>query len=966
MRKRSGGFFIFVLACVCLLAMASMASAAVNKVICVPWQGDTAKHHTAISGTVVGAEPVPDSITFELINTDCSYGGTWGFFLNGTSLGTIAAQANCTCTPGLQTFAVTDASLLTSAWDTAGVNLLRAVLTGSTYVSWVRAVIVTGADSKTVCIYDYNGGSCGEENLCTAGYVNGPIDATVDTSGQPQPIARLKGVIKTTNTSPVWYKWVFGDGDETSVTELSGATKYNVEEDHTYTGAVGTPFTAQLMVDGVDNTMANAVSDNYLVKIEEDNLDAQVNIAIDNGLWRLYKWITYSDGTSGSYLTFNSQPCAVWNEGSYYFASPTASVIQAFMINNHKETGDPGQDPYVEAVDWGMNWLLNGYYSSTGYPMLQAYSIATQHGSDNPDTNVNGKGIEVRDYGYRPIYQGGMIMDAIIASGTPDADSGRDFDGNGANDTYRQVLQDMADMYAYGQCDSSNGAGSYYGGWRYSWDEWPDNSACQWAAIGMIPAQKAPWSCTVPGWVKTYNNTWLDYSHSIWTSGGIEYGGFGYTGPSYGDALTPSGMVQLDFIGAPTSDARWVRCERWLADNWGSWVGTGNMYAHYAFAKAMRLANPAPVETFASNGFNWYRGSGTTIGLAKQLVETQQADGQWGDFYTSASLPTAWGVIILKPVLFAAAPIACFTAAPNPTYEGRDITFNPSCSGHSETGKDIANLTLFEWDWDHDGVYDATSATPALQVHAFACASLPCTYPVTLRVTDDEGLTATYGLDIRITNPPHPPEADAGGPYMVSLCGGDSLTLDGSGSFDPNEGQHEAGCGTCPNDTITAWDWDLTPPLTGFNDKSGKIVTLNSATIASYFSGGTHNIGLRVTDNTALAYPGSGDPNLTDADFATVRVYDGCICNLAARAKALTATIAKVQLTWTHTGAASYDIYRSTEGPNTGFVLIADNHVTTYATYLDEGVVTGTTYYYRVVSSDGCGSNAASATPRLR
>ena len=70
---------------------------------------------------------------------------------------------------------------------------------------------------------------------------------------------------------------------------------------------------------------------------------------------------------------------------------------------------------------------------------------------------------------------------------------------------------------------------------------------------------------------------------------------------------------------------------------------------------------------------------------------------------------------------------------------------------------------------------------------------------------------------------------------MVSLCPTDSLKLDGSQSYDPDAGQHETGCNTCPLDTITAWDWDLVPPLTDFTDRHGATVTINAADIASYF-----------------------------------------------------------------------------------------------------------------------------------
>ena len=137
MKRERRGILFVALACIAFFAMASMASAAVDNVRCVVWQGDTYKHHTAISGQSV----------------------------------------------------------------------------------------------------------------------------------------RLKGVITTTDTSTIWYKWVFGDGSESAVASLSGSTKYNVNTDHVYAGAVGTPFTAQLQVDDVDSSMANAVVDNYLVKIEENNLD---------------------------------------------------------------------------------------------------------------------------------------------------------------------------------------------------------------------------------------------------------------------------------------------------------------------------------------------------------------------------------------------------------------------------------------------------------------------------------------------------------------------------------------------------------------------------------------------------------------------------------------------------------------------------------------------------------------------
>jgi hypothetical protein len=241
---------------------------------------------------------------------------------------------------------------------------------------------------------------------------------------------------------------------------------------------------------------------------------------------------------------------------------------------------------------------------------------------------------------------------------------------------------------------------------------------------------------------------------------------------------------------------------------------------------------------------------------------------------------------------------------------------------------------------------------------------LPCSYPVKLRVSDDNSppLTATTVVNINITNPPHPPVAKAGGPYMVSTCANDSLTLDGSASFDPDQGLHQVGCTACQNDGITAYAWDLTAPLDFVSlNRTGVKPVLSAAEIVTLLPVGSEPIGLRVTDNTANAYPGSGQGNLSNATFDTVDVQTGSMCTLTARSKS-----GKIQLTWAPVFGATYDVYRSTVGPNNGFAKIAGGVVSTYATYLDESVVNGTKYYYRVVASNGSGSSGASATPSAR
>jgi hypothetical protein len=197
-------------------------------------------------------------------------------------------------------------------------------------------------------------------------------------------------------------------------------------------------------------------------------------------------------------------------------------------------------------------------------------------------------------------------------------------------------------------------------------------------------------------------------------------------------------------------------------------------------------------------------------------------------------------------------------------------------------------------------------------------------------------------LDIVISNPPHPPVADAGGPYVVSLFDGDTLTLDGSGSFDPNDGEHEDGCAACPDDEITSWDWDFFGSPFNYADGSGETV------VAGYTTVGTYDVGLKVTDNTALAYLNSGSANLTDENFTTATVYPACACDIAAETGCLS-----VVLTWTEDG--TYELMRSETGPNSGFVKIAD---VTGTEFTDDTVETDKTYFYRLMGDD-CMSNVA-------
>jgi hypothetical protein len=255
-------------------------------------------------------------------------------------------------------------------------------------------------------------------------------------------------------------------------------------------------------------------------------------------------------------------------------------------------------------------------------------------------------------------------------------------------------------------------------------------------------------------------------------------------------------------------------------------------------------------------------------------------------------------------------------------------------------------IVTYEWDFDDDGAFDATG----LRVqHRFACSpagSVPCKVLVTLRVTDDgePALTAEDTVVINVTHPPHPPVARAGGPYLA--CIDERAILDGEASFDIDTGHSETG--EPPFDQINAYDWDL-------NLATGAPFDAIGATGAHpnvrFHGAGTRDAALRVTDNTALAYPSSGKPDLVDSAATTLSVVD-CACMGRVVGRAHTNI---VQLVWQPVaGAASYDVYRATQ-PNAGYVLRGDDVVSDRATYLDPVGMSGT-YWYRITPHDAAGA----------
>jgi hypothetical protein len=237
------------------------------------------------------------------------------------------------------------------------------------------------------------------------------------------------------------YKWDFGDGYSTGW--VAGVNSYAIEAKHTYTGTMldGTPygpgryFTAWLYVQDDTGLIGQ---DSYFVAIRDQTLKVEVNVAIDNGLWWLHKQQvrgTYPDGVGYGY----------WDNADYDVAT-TGAAIEAFELQGHLAKGDPydiSEDPYVETVQRGLNFLFNHVEE---IPIGQ-HPVWCPLG--DPDLNGNGIGLAMHGPdGRAQMYEAGITL---MTMGSSKAPTRVVTTGPVAGRTYFDITQDMVEFMAWAQ-----------------------------------------------------------------------------------------------------------------------------------------------------------------------------------------------------------------------------------------------------------------------------------------------------------------------------------------------------------------------------------------------------------------------------------------------------------------------------------------------------------------------------------
>ena len=176
-----------------------------------------------------------------------------------------------------------------------------------------------------------------------------------------------------------------------------------------------------------------------------------------------------------------------------------------------------------------------------------------------------------------------------------------------------------------------------------------------------------------------------------------------------------------------------------------------------------------------------------------------------------------------RTVAVTLAPTASFTASPQNAALNQTVTFDGSASADAEADGQIVG---YEWDLDGNGSFETQGPTAQ---HSYAVQGEVL---VRLRVTDDNGATATMGTTVTVSH--RTPVAVLSAPTPAII--GTPATFDAGRSSDPN-GQ------------IIRYEWDLDGDTTDFELDTGAV----SSVQRTFTSAGLYPVRVRVTDDEGRA-----------------------------------------------------------------------------------------------------------------
>jgi YD repeat-containing protein len=161
----------------------------------------------------------------------------------------------------------------------------------------------------------------------------------------------------------------------------------------------------------------------------------------------------------------------------------------------------------------------------------------------------------------------------------------------------------------------------------------------------------------------------------------------------------------------------------------------------------------------------------TDTGTTPAATHSYGANGTYAVKLRVTDVDGAAAVKTVNVVAVNQLPVASITATPNPSIVGGSVTLNGSGSSDSD-----GTVVKYDWDLDGNGSFESTTLGAPTISHVYPN---PGSLPVGVRVTDNDGGTATKALTLSVQDPAG---GSTGGGGSGSTGGGGSGSTGGGGS----------------------------------------------------------------------------------------------------------------------------------------------------------------------------------------
>lgn len=231
-------------------------------------------------------------------------------------------------------------------------------------------------------------------------------------------------------------------------------------------------------------------------------------------------------------------------------------------------------------------------------------------------------------------------------------------------------------------------------------------------------------------------------------------------------------------------------------------------------------ASSDPDSGVSITSYGWDFGDGTT--QSTNTPTTSHTYAQPGSYMVKLTVTNSLGLpstVFSRSVTVDETPTAAFTTAPAHPAQGAPVSFDGS-------GSQDPDGTIADYSWSFGDGQSADTGLTATTTHTYA---EPGQYTAALTVTDSDGQTSTFSQTVTVYAPPS---------ALLTLPGttpmaGNTVTLDASGSSDPN-----------PGASIVSYQWS-------FGDGQSRTTTTASAG-HTYPAPGTYAVSVKVTDSLGL------------------------------------------------------------------------------------------------------------------